>query len=192
MNNVNSSDEILLKEIKKSSQNAFNSLFNKYWDQSYQRAYKLLLDEDLAKDAVQEVFFDIWNRRNSLEITNISGFLYKAIRYQSLKHLQKRNLLDVHEKHFQNLLKVNDVEEQIMFNQLQEKLSKTLESFPDKYKEVFTMSRFQNLSNKEIAEKLSLSQRTVEWYLYTVLKHLKTTLGFLLLTIIYLFFKNKI
>lgn len=152
---------------------AFNELYNRHWDALFQAAYRVLKDPELAKDVIQEVFFDFWTRKESLELENVSGYLYRAVRFQSLKQLRKAPLLDIHQEHFANVLGINFTEQQLDINQLEETLTESLDELPAKYKQIFEMSRFQNLSNKEIADKLDLSQRTVDWYLHTVLKHLK-------------------
>lgn len=186
MGSLDLSEELLFKEIKIGNRKAFSALFNSQWDKLYQAAYKILLSDDLAQDAVQEVFFDLWSRRSKLEINNISGFLYKAVRYQSLKQLRKNKPLQIHEDRFQEILD-NCTVEQLDFQELMQKLDKKLETLSDKQRQIFEMSRFQNLSNNEIAKELSLSQRTVEWYLYKVLKELKATLSILLFILILYF-----
>lgn len=177
-------DKILMQQLKKGNRMAFNQLFEKHWDPLFQASYRVLKDVDRARDAVQEVFIDFWKRKETLELDNISGYLYKAVRFQSLKQLRKVTLLDIHQEHFKNVLGINTTQQQLDINQLEKTLTESLGELPPKYKEIFEMSRFQNLSNKEIADRLDLSQRTVDWYLHSVLKHLKgklTVAGMLLL-----------
>jgi len=166
----------LARQLKEGNRLAFTTLYEDQWDTLFQAAYKVLRDTDLAKDVVQEVFFDLWTRRAELEIANLSGYLYQAVKFQSLKQLRKARMLDIHEEHFQEALQVNDAEEQINLNQLQESLTASLEGLPEKYRTVFELSRVQHLSNKEIAEKLGISHRTVDWYIHNVLKHLRKSL----------------
>lgn len=183
MGSLDLSEELLFKEIKKGNRKAFSALFSSQWDKLYQAAYKILLRDDLAQDAVQEVFFDLWSRRSKLEINNISGFLYKAVRYQCLKQLKKNKPLQIHEDRFQEIM-VNSTEEQLDFQELKQKLDEKLETLSNKQRQIFEMSRFHNLSNTEIAEELNLSKRTVEWYLYSVLKELKSVLNLLLFVVV--------
>ncbi|UBZ13970.1 sigma-70 family RNA polymerase sigma factor [Flagellimonas marinaquae] len=177
------SDQFLFQEIKKGNKKAFNTLFETHWDGLYQAAYKVLLSEDMAKDAVQEVFFDLWLRKLQLEVENIPGFLYKAVRNQSLKQLRKNAPLQIHEDRFKELL-VNTTQEQLDLIDLKTKLGEKLGALSPREREIFEMSRYQNLSNKEIANHLNLSQRTVEWYLYQVVKELKTALTVSVLVIL--------
>ncbi|MCG8308495.1 MAG: RNA polymerase sigma-70 factor [Cytophagales bacterium] len=170
------SEDNLINLLKKGNQQAFKAIFERKWTDLYLPAYRLLMDKDLAKDAVQEVFFDLWNRRKKLDVSNLSAYLYKAVRFQSLKQLRKANLQNIHEERFKSILSHNSSDDLLNLNMLQESLDKSLNELPEKYQKVFNLSRIQQLSNKEIAEQLQLSPRTVEWYLHTTLKHLKTTL----------------
>jgi len=170
------SDKALMAEIARGNRLAFNAVFERYWGKLYRAAFKFLRDEELAKDVVQEVLFDFWNRRYQHNIDNLQAYFYQATRFQSLKQLRKAKLLDIHDATFANILSVNSTQEQLDFRQLEEQLNKSLEALPEKYREVFELSRVHNLSNKEIADRLEISQRTVDWYLYSTLKRLKTSL----------------
>lgn len=170
------SDESLVRQVKEGSRTAFNMLYERYWGELYQAANRVLLDEELSKDALQEIFLDFWVRKETLDVQNLSGYLYGAVRFQCLKQLRKANNLDIHEWHFEHLLHANPTEEQLNVQELREALARSLAGLPPKYRQVYEMSRVQHLSNKEIADQLNLSQRTVEWYLQMVLKHLRGTL----------------
>lgn len=173
----------MITQLKKGNRMAFKVIYDQYWDDLFQAAYNVLKDENIAKDVIQEVFTDFWNRIHHIEISNLSGYLYKAVRFQSLKQLRRAGLQDIHDLKFQEVLAVNNTQEQLDFNQLEESIEKSLGELPEKYKEVFEMSRYYNMSNKQIAEKLNLSTRTVEWYIHTVLKHLRTSLTILVLVV---------
>lgn len=181
------SDSTLFAQIKQGNRLAFNTIYNKYWDRLFQAAYKLLKDEGAAKDVVQDVFVDFWGKVETTEVSNLGGYLYKATRFQSLKQLRKAKFLDVHESQFQEMFSVNNTREQLDLIELKENIERSLSQLPEKYKEIFKLSRFENLSNKEIAQKLNISTRTVDWYLHTVLKHLKSSLTPLTLLFVKIF-----
>ncbi len=170
-------DLVLIAKVKEGNRLAFKVIYDRYWDSLFTAAYKLLKDQDAAQDVVQEVFFDLWNRIHRVEISNLGGFLFNATRFQSLKQLRKGNVLDIHEERYQQILSNNSIEEQLNFDELQQTIENTLDQLPEKYKVVFQLSRMNNLTNKEIAQELNLSIRTVEWYLHVTLKHLKSTLA---------------
>ena len=140
-----------------------------------------------AKDVVQDVFFDFWNKSSQTEISNLGGYLYGAARFQSLKQLRKARFMDVHESQFQEMFSINDTIDQFDLSDLEETIESSLGQLPEKYKQIFKLSRFDQLSNKEIAEKLNLSPRTVDWYLHATLKHLKSSLTSLALLIVNFF-----
>lgn len=181
------SDATLFTQIKQGNRFAFKTVYNKYWDRLFQAAYKLLKDEGGAKDVVQDVFFDFWVRSKHNEVYNLGGYLYRAVRFQALKQLRKVQFLDVHEPQFQKIFSTNQAIDQLDLHDLEETIESNLDQLPKKYKEVFKLSRFNNLSNKEIAKKLNLSPRTVDWYLHAVLKHLKSSLPPLALLIVKVF-----
>lgn len=173
---IDISDKALMAEIARGNRLAFNAVFDRYWSKLFRAAFNLLRDEELAKDVVQEVLFDFWNRRDQHEIDNLQAYFYQATRFQSLKQLRKAKLLDIHDEVFASVLTVNTTQEQLDFRQLEEELGRSLNRLPEKYREVFELSRVHNLTNKEIADRLEISQRTVDWYLYHTLKRLKTSL----------------
>lgn len=156
------SDDALVAEVIKGNRLAFNSIFERYWDKLFQTAFGFLRDEDAAKDVVQEVFFDLWNRREQLDIERLPAYLYQATRFQSLKQLRKAHILDIHDEKFAEVLCANTTEEQVDLNLLQENLEKSLGALPERYREVFELSRVHNLSNKEIADRMNLSPRTID------------------------------
>ncbi|GAB3651211.1 RNA polymerase sigma-70 factor [Echinicola sediminis] len=177
------SEKLLLQELKKGNRKAFDSAFNSHWERLYQVAYKVLSDEDMSKDAVQDVFVDLWSRKDQIEIGNLAGYLYNAVRYQCFKQMRTKRSLLQYEERWKEVF-VNTTEEKYDLEALQDKLEESLKRMSHKHRLIFEMSRFQDLSNKEIAERMNLSQRTVEWYLYQVMKELKTSLAtlFYLLT----------
>jgi RNA polymerase sigma-70 factor (ECF subfamily) len=172
-----SSDHFLLKQVKKGNRLAFNALFERHWDYLFQTACKFLKDPEAAKDIVQEVYFDFWMRRERHQIDNLKGYFYQAVRNQSLKHFRSHKFsILIHSELNHEHPKVNTTQDQLDYQQLEEQLRQLLGQLPEKQRQVFEMSRFHQHSHQEIANELHISTRTVEWYIHTVLKHLKTSL----------------
>jgi len=83
-------DKILLQQVAEGSTRAFDQLFEKYWQQAYSSAYKRLKNHDDAKDIVQEVFTNIWIKRQTTQIENLPAYLHVAIRNKVIKFILKQ------------------------------------------------------------------------------------------------------
>lgn len=170
-------DSHLIDQIKKGNRLAFNALYLHYWEDLFRFGYGILGNEDQAKDILQDIFFAIWRNRESLEIRNVSAYLYKAVKYEVVRALRNGQLTASHEAYLATLPSSNTTEERLDLADLEGQVKETLDKLPGKCREVFYLSRFKELSNKEIAQKLSLSQRTVEWHISSALKHLRHSMN---------------
>jgi RNA polymerase sigma-70 factor (ECF subfamily) len=170
-------DSHLIDQIKKGNRLAFNALYLRYWEGLYRFGYGILRDEDLAKDILQDIFFALWRNRESLEIRSAAAYLYKAVRYEVTRALRKGQLTAVHEEYLAALPSPDTSEAELHLADLEGQVKETLEKLPQKSREVFYLSRFKDLSNKEIAERLSLSQRTVEWHISSALQCLRQSIN---------------
>lgn len=151
----------------------FKELFDLYWFKLYVIANNVLQNEAEAEDVVQELFINLWDRRASLVIDNLGGYLYTAVRYSVAKKLGKRPLQKNHEELFEAIQDKANLESALELNDLIDFIRGKIDELPDRCKEVFELSRFQQLSNKEIAEKLNISTSTVENQINKALKNLR-------------------
>ncbi len=171
-------DRRLLHLIAEGNQQLFDDLFNTYYAYLLNIAYRYTKDFDLSKDLVQEVFLDIWRRRASIEInTSLRSFLKRAVINQSISVLKKRNnntdILDG------NIQKINasNAQDNIEYIELNKKIELTIDQMPCKCKEIFLLSREEDLSHKEIAKKLNISTKTIENQITKALKILRKALS---------------
>lgn len=157
----------------------YNHIFNELYDPLCRFCYKMVYDKDTAEDIVQDQFaylWEHWDRLNSIE--NISSYLYKAVRNKTINYLVKKQNHNTHN----NLHEVNDLytesecpspQELLEKENLEKLLEQALEKLPEKCKNIFVLKRFGELSNKEIAEKLNISVKTVEAQTTIAMKRLK-------------------
>lgn len=141
-------------------------LFKTYYKRLFRVAYQIVHDEHVADDIAQEVFIQVWNKREELNISStIEGYLVKSTVNKALSHVEKNK------KHLKlemqdNLELEHAVSQHRETNYDQEIFQKmvyaSLDSLPPKCKTIFVLSRFENLKNKEIAEQLNISLKTVE------------------------------
>jgi RNA polymerase sigma-70 factor (ECF subfamily) len=162
-------DEALIQLLQSDDEGALKEIFNRFNARLYQLAVGVLRDEDLAKDIVQEVFIDLWNRRHTSNIQTLQNYLVKAIKFQALKQLRNGKLREHHLKLVGNILFVNQTEESIRFEELDHSLKVALAQLPPRCKKVFELSRYENLSHKEIAGKLGITAKTVEVQIHKAL-----------------------
>ena len=137
----------------------FEQVFKDHWELMYQSAYRKIPDQNVVEDILQEIFIDIWQRRESLEIKmSIKGYLMTAVKYQVMKHfdsIEKNKVIAISE-----LPEIYE-EEVLEFDELFEQIEMAMDALPPKSKLIFKLSRIEGYSVEEIASKLNLSQQTV-------------------------------
>lgn len=172
----------LFEDIKASDQKAFKVLYNRLWDKLYTKACAILRDQNKAKDILQEVWIDIWQRRKEIENNNIEAYVVTAVKFKIYNTFRNTPKNDVLIDEFldyinSNIVFSNPTEENILLEETRNHLEKSINNLPDKCQSVFKLSRYDNLKNKEIADKLNISQRTVETHISNALKILRSNLS---------------
>ena len=182
------SDSELLHLHMTGDEDAFTEIYHRYKGVLHQHAINMLKNRNDAKDVLQEVFTSLWYNRESIRIqTNLSGYLYNSIRNRILnliahKKVESRYILSladfINKGEFVTDYRVRE-------RQLVELIEKEISALPPKMQEIFRLSRISNMSHKEIAEELSLSEQTVRTQIRNALRILRVKLGLLtLLTIL--------
>lgn len=181
-------DERLLAGIKAGDESAFQSLFDRYYKSMCYAAYKVLPDEHKSKDFAQEVFLTLWRKRETVKIhTSLQAFLRRAVVNKAIDYIRAQRL---------NFEEVPDMEAEVEkhagmeFKELKDLIHYTAEQLPERCRMVFFMSRFEELSHKEIAANLSISEKTVENQITKALKVLRVAIAqhFATPKILFLFF----
>ena len=167
------SDHELLMMMKSGNIQGFNVLFSRHWTSLFQIARKILDDDDLAKDTLQEAFVSFYEKARHKEINHVKAYLLKSVKYQCFMQLRSGKISAKHLHRLETVAAVNYVDEYMDAAELQTLLQQEMQLLPEKCREVFYLSRYKELSNKEIAQKMNLSQRTVEWHISSALQHLR-------------------
>lgn len=162
--------------LQEDDQSALNEIFNRFHVKLFRLAVGVLRDEEVAKDVVQDIFVDLWNRRHTSDIQILCNYLTRAVKFQTLKHLRNGKVREHHLKLIQKIQFVNQTEELVNFTELDRFLKMELEQLPPRCKQVFELSRFENLSHKEIAGKLGITSKTVEVQIHKALTVLRRRL----------------
>lgn len=173
-------DVDLVKRLQRNEEDALTIIYNKYWEIMFLAAYNLVKDRSVCEDIVQEVFISLWQRREKLQIkASLKSYLYTSTVYKVYDHFNKNKkmLQEGLFEGFENKIEASNPETKLMHQELLSYLDSIVDALPDKCKEVYKLSRENMLSNKEIAEQLGISQRTVEGHISKALKIIKESLG---------------
>ncbi len=160
----------------------YNSLFHKYYPGLIFYATRLVGEDD-AEDIVQDVFVGVWNQRDHIKCEEkIQSFLYRAVYTHALNVLKHRNIegdycttiQEIHQERVEYYQPDdNEVIQYIENAELKRRIYHTINELPEKCKEVFKLSYLHNMKNKEIADVMGISLRTVEAHMYKALKFLR-------------------
>ena len=178
----------LVENIIAGNHAAFEILFKTYSQRLIYFSRRYVLDKQTAENIVQDVFFKVWQNRANLDPTkNTQSYLFTAVKNESLKQLRH---LSVEKQQQENVSKLSVVEltpdETIDKKELKEELNKAINDLPEKCREIFTMSRFDQLKYSEIADILGISIKTVETQMGRALKKLREQLVHLISIILFL------
>jgi RNA polymerase sigma-70 factor (ECF subfamily) len=161
-------------------QTTFERLFKTYFKQLHAYAFTMLRDEADAEEMVQQVFFKLWERNETLSVSGAAGaYLYRAVHNESLNFIKHRKVKSSHQLHVAYSMK-NEVEhpaKKIIAGELEKKIHAALEELPEQCRSIFQLSRFEELKYREIAGKLGISVKTVENQMGKALKLLRLKLA---------------
>jgi RNA polymerase sigma-70 factor, ECF subfamily len=168
-------DNKLLLKLKEGNEKSYQLIFDDFYSLLTAFAYKYLRDLDQAKEVVQNVFVKFYEKRKSIEITtSFKSYLYKMVYNDCLALKRKQSVIDLAYSNYASE-HLDDADYTQLIEQTEEeyKLHQLIERLPDKCKEIFKLSRFEERKNPEIAQMLNLSIRTVETQISKALKFLR-------------------
>ena len=171
------SDLDLIAAIKADDEKAFRALFDRYYKYLLVTAYAYVKDENTIRDLAQDVFFEIWRKRNSLNISNVKAYLRRSVINKALNFIkaQRMDFEDSNESF--DLPEKSNVHENLEAEELQNVINLAIENLPERCRVIFAMRRFEEMSLKEIAAKLEISPKTVENQLTKAMKILRAAVG---------------
>jgi RNA polymerase sigma-70 factor, ECF subfamily len=156
----------------------FEKLFRNHFSQLLNLAFNMVKDENVARDIVQQVYFNLWNKREDLKITkSYISYLYRAVYNSSLNHikLKTRYVRVQNDSNFTSIAGCTDQEESLEGERIQ-LLQAAIEKLPTKCRLVFSLNRFENMTYKEVAEHLGISIKMVEKQITKALKTIRAEL----------------
>ncbi|KAA2245215.1 RNA polymerase sigma-70 factor [Chitinophaga agrisoli] len=173
-------DDELVSLMQGGNQQAFAEIYNRYKGQLVVHAYKKLGNFEDARDIVQEAFSAFWNKRGELNISlSLAGFLYTMVSNRVLNFIKHQHVVSRYASSFHQMLREhpNPSEIRLREKDMEALIQKEIDNLPPKMRIVFLLSRKENLSHKEIAESLHISEATVKNHIKAALKILRMRLG---------------
>lgn len=178
MPTTSASDVFLLIDLKAGSENAFEQIYDRYWNRLYRLAAGKIKESENAKEIVQDIFLDLWLRRETLEIDVLEHYLLSTIKFKIIDFYRKDIVRKNHAEFvFTHMSKADwDTEEELAYNDLNQLIIHCIDQLPPRTKAVIELSRIQHRSITEIAQILNVTTRTVDNHLSQGLKALRLQL----------------
>jgi RNA polymerase sigma-70 factor (ECF subfamily) len=168
-------DEQLLQLLRANNEQAFKEIYTRYWKLIFDAAWHRLASRETAKELVQTIFLRIWEKRHSIHIIHLQGYLQTAIKNSIINYIEATM---VHKKYLQHVVHTGSAtcqgtESALTFHELSQAIEKAIALLPEKTRQVFRLSRFEHLTIREIATSLNISEKAVEYHITQSLKTLR-------------------
>jgi RNA polymerase sigma-70 factor (family 1) len=173
-------DESQIGAIRIGNEAVFESVFRQYYAPLCRYATPMLSDTDEAEEVVQTVFLTIWERRETLLITSsLKAYLYRAVHNRCLNRLSQQSVQAGHREQAASQLyaDADSPAQSLLADELSSRLHKAIGQLPEQCRRAFELSRFDELSYKEIADRLGIAAKTVENQIGKALRILRTELS---------------
>lgn len=176
------SEDVILKKIQDGDIKTFKMFFESNYIHFYIYCRKYVSDVDDAKDILQNVFLNIWEKKDKNIIhTNFQSYVYRSIHNECLNFIRdKRSIsfseVDSDQSYEEKFVEESNPDSNLICCELERKTKQIINDLPDQCKCIFVLSRIEGKKNSDIADELGLSVRTVETQIYRALKVLKLKL----------------
>lgn len=171
-------DLLLLQGLKQGNSLAFDAIYEKYWEKLYNAAYKRLKDEDYAKDITQDIFLQLWLRRDELHIDHLQTYLYTAVRNNVFKYLEKEQRYTPVTELIEELPAAGEkADASLLWKEFMACFEALVKTLTPSQQEIFHMRYQEDLGTLEIAEKLNITRKTVQNQLHRSIAQLRHSFG---------------
>lgn len=179
MQSITLTDNDLLIAIKNGDKSAYQHVFHTYYKYLCNFAFNIVKDKDSAEEIVQEIFYILWDKHSTIEIhTSLKAYLFRAVQNKCINQLKHIDIREKYKEYNQEQISHNEqqVDDAVSANELAIKINEAINELPTERKRIFILSRKQGLKNREIAETLDISIKTVENQMGKALKFLREKL----------------
>jgi RNA polymerase sigma-70 factor (ECF subfamily) len=173
-------DSEIAGRIRNGDKGQFESLFRSSYVSLVKYAKTLVRDQDTAEEIVQDLFVKLWQEKEKINIeSSLNGYLFRSVHNRCLHYIDHRKIVERHADEMAIAQKENpeDPSEILHYKDLQARIARIIERLPERCGKIFCMSRFEGLKYSEIAERLSVSVKTVEASMGRALKEFRKELA---------------
>jgi RNA polymerase sigma-70 factor (family 1) len=178
MEGILTSEAELLQLLRQGDKAAFEEIYHQFHSRLYRTALSKVKSDENAMEIVQEIFLDLWLRREMVRIEDLERYLYTAVKYKVLDFYKK----EVQRKLYAESVKLNshdessETEDALAYNELSLSITSCIEKLPEKTRVIFELNRIQGQSADEISREMDVPLRTVEYHITQGLKSLRANL----------------
>lgn len=188
------SDLELVTGLREGNELVFESIFKNYYERLCNYANTFINDMTDAEEMVQGTFMTLWEKHDVIDVhTSLKSYLYRAVHNNCLNHIKHTHIKREYNNEYLHYadIEYEQVSNELMGKELECKINTAINSLPPQCQTVFKMSRYENLTYNEIAEKMGISVKTIENHMIKALRTLRVELKeYLPLIILLLWFKN--
>ena len=176
----------IIESLKKGNEKSFELIFKTYYSRLCTYAFNYTKQLEVAEDIVKDTFLNIWNKKEKLNIkSTLSGYLFRSVHNSCINYLKR-------EKRKNTTLSFDDLSNidlklkqpistdyplaNILVKEMEAQIYEQIEKLPKQCREIFVLSRFEDLPHKKIAEKLNISENTVKVQIYRALIKLRKSI----------------
>jgi len=172
------SDMELFSEIKKGDQKALESLFVKYYESLCNFSYTISNNKYLAEEIVSDIFYNIWNRKDTLEFKiSLKAYLFAAVKNNTLQKITiNHEMLSFNSDHHNLKINSDSPEEVMAYNELYSAYQRAYETLPKQCRLIFKLNKIDGMKYKEIGNVLDISIKTVENQMMKALKLIRAAI----------------
>jgi RNA polymerase sigma-70 factor, ECF subfamily len=166
-------DHLLIEALRNRDKVAFDYIFNYYYSALCAFSMQYVNDHDAVEDLVQDLFVSLWKEAPKLQIqTSLKAYLFTSVKNRCFDFRKHKKVTEKYQTYFLFSSEGfdNSADHNLSESELRQTIQKSLEKLSPRCREIFELSRLNNLSNKDISEKLEISKRTVELQISNALK----------------------
>ena len=179
----------LLPLLQNGTAKDFDAIYDRFADRLYDYVYRRIKIKEISEEIIQDIFVSLWSKRETLTITiSLDAYLFGAAKFRVLTYFRSEKVRREYAANFTSFMAQcvdNSNEEAMNLKDLESSIDTSISALPEKCRTAFRLSRMEHEPISQIAERMNISRHTVENYLSQALKHLRASLGEVLVLLIW-------